>query len=91
MPKTIDITPDWAPLIQPLCLVLENPEADEEAKSEIEDELVRVVRLLCGMLKSPKVDEKDKREIAFDLQRLARGVDKRNHAIRKEKEEACVA
>ena len=44
MPKTIDITPDWAPLIPLLCEILKNPEADEIAKRDIESELVQLAR-----------------------------------------------
>lgn len=46
MPETIDLTPDWAPLIPLLCEVLENPEVDEETKRDIRSELVRLARAM---------------------------------------------
>ena len=44
MPKTMDLTPDWAPLIPLMCAVLANPDADYEAKRDVESELLRLAR-----------------------------------------------
>ena len=44
MPETFDLTPDWAPLIPLMCAVLSNPDADYEAKRDVESELLRLAR-----------------------------------------------
>ena len=46
MPEYLDLTPDWAPLIPPLCEVLKDPEVDEETKRTIESEFMRLARAM---------------------------------------------
>jgi len=44
--KTIDITPTWSALILPMVEVLKNPNADAQAKKDIQAELIRLASIV---------------------------------------------
>ena len=45
----IDLTPTWSALVPVLCAVLANPDADTEAKRDIERQLARLAEVVDEM------------------------------------------
>lgn len=49
MSKYVDITPTWESLIDPMILVLQNPEAPAESVGFVNAELKRLARIVDGL------------------------------------------
>lgn len=43
---TLDITPKWEAIMDPMLAVLQNPKADKEAKIVVRQELLRLARIV---------------------------------------------
>ena len=67
MPETIDLTPDWAPLIPLMCAVLANPEADYKARKDIESELLRIARAVDKLNHANRKEREERGRHAMDV------------------------
>jgi len=58
MQDTIDITPTWSALVPIMIEVLKNPKANNTAKAEVTQELLRLAKIVDNQNKKARNDTK---------------------------------
>ena len=60
MQETIDITPKWSALIPVMVEVLKSPKANNSAKAEVTEELLRLAKIVDDQNAKIKANDKNK-------------------------------